>query len=186
MYGDSFFVVLLLLLIGIYYIYRYSGYREYKASLSYINSLQGDHKTIEYNRFFGIGDTQNLYGGILAAAWDHGILMWGIHGLAYYQAGDSFSTKNPTMLYRVMGGCAESLKEIESGGPRTSRYFEDIMTNPFIVLHFHMYKWRSEIHPGNYIQVLTYGQSNNARSATVIDEFNAPNNWTICSVLPNE
>jgi hypothetical protein len=153
--------LLLLICVGVFYLYQHSGYKEYQASLSYLNSLSGNQKTLEYNRFFGIGDTANLHGGILAASWDRGILIWGINGLAYFPSGELMSKDNivskgmHTNLYYVNGGCAESLKEIEAGGPRTSRFFEDILTNPFIELHLHMYKWRREIHSGNYVTFKT-------------------------------
>jgi len=81
--------------------------------------------TIEYDRCFGIGNTANLHGGILAASWDYGILIWGLDGLAYYPSGEYLTKDNiiskgiHTDLYHVNGGCAESSKEIGELGTST-------------------------------------------------------------------
>ena len=203
-------VVLALFVLGCtYYLYQFSGYKEYKRVNTYLNTLAGDQKTRAYNEFYGIGKISNLHGGILAASWNRGILMWGINGLTYYSLkdyGSEYITKsdttksdiiNPstnnnwTRLYFINGGCRESLMEIAErdqtgtqSAPFKSRFFENISSNPFIEYHLHMYKWRRVAHPGMYVQVLTNGQNNYALSVTAESEFSVPNNWVICVVVP--
>jgi hypothetical protein len=199
--------VLLLLLVlsigGVVYLFSYLGgvkifesYTVYKSSLAYLDSLEGEKKVYESDRFFATRSGNNLYGGILAAAWDKGLWVWGEKGLKYYSSGETLNRDNTkskgleTALYYVNGGCAEALEEIQKrydskvppAAPYNSRFFENIESNPFIELHLHNYKWRSRIRPGNYIQVKTDGNSNRLEYASVISEFKAPDSWIICNV----
>lgn len=198
--------VLLALVFGfLIYLFNYLGgfkifnsFRIYKDSINYLNSLDG--KNMEYERgiFFATKLGNNVHGGILVAAWEKGLWMLGDTGLKYYSAGETLDRNNKpvrgikTVLYYVNGGCSEALTELNSrreqnipaAAPFKSRFFEDILSNPYIELHLHNYRWRSRIMPGNYIQVKTKGNSNILEYASVVAEFAGPSNWVICNVGP--
>lgn len=162
------FAVFIAILGGIYYLYQISGYKEYKAALSHLNSLTGSDKTKMGDKFFGPWDTPNSYSGILAVSWKDGILVWAKSGLKYQPL------ENNTRFLTIP--CSKN----NISGLLLLRSNRN--PNNLVQVFSTLGQWRNKVHPGNYI-ALDISENGKVDSITAYPEFKASMEpWVFCNV----
>lgn len=169
-----FFVLVLVLIAagGAYYLYKNSGYSEYKAALTHLAGLTGSDKANMGDKFFGVWDTPNSYSGILAGSWSRGLWVWGKSGLVY-------QTLDRNTQFLTIYGCSKNnLVNIVLHQNKAKQFNTKVFSN--------LGQWRAEVHPGNYV-ALDITSSNKLGSITAYPEFKASASpWFFCNVTVPE